>query len=65
MFSRSGKPLGLIALPDVVNLGFAGEKLNQLYFLNDASIHMIELQVRGTDYLLLSSGLGQQVMVFV
>lgn len=47
VFSRSGTPLGLIAVPDVVNLGFAGEKLNQLYFLNDASIHMIELQATG------------------
>lgn len=47
VFSRSGKPLGLIALPDVVNLGFAGEKLNKLYILNDSSIHMIELQATG------------------
>lgn len=47
VFSRSGKPLGLIALPEVVNLGFAGERLNKLYVLNDASIHMIELQATG------------------
>lgn len=46
VFSRSGKPLGLIALPEVVNLGFAGKQLNKLFILNDASIHMIELQVR-------------------
>ena len=48
VFSRTGKPLGLIVLPDSVNLGFAGKNLNQLYILNDSSVHMIELKVRGT-----------------
>lgn len=47
VFSRSGKPLGLIALSEVVNLGFAGEQLNKLLIMNDESIHMIELQSTG------------------
>ena len=51
VFNRSGKPLGLIGLPGVCNLGFAGENLNKLYILNDESVHMIELQVITTQFL--------------
>lgn len=55
VFDKKGKPLGLIRMPGVTNMGFGDNSLNKLYILNDTSIHSIELQVPINLYPLLPS----------
>lgn len=45
IFSRSGRPLGLIKLLGASNIGFGGKKLDTLYMLDGKSISYIKLQV--------------------
>ncbi|XP_024375484.1 lactonohydrolase oryL [Physcomitrium patens] len=47
IFSRSGRPLGLIKLLGASNIGFGGKKLDTLYMLDGKSISYIKLQAKG------------------
>lgn len=56
VLSPEGKVLGMIRVNGAVNMGFAGENLDNLIILNDTAIHGVHLSAQGAGLHFASSG---------